>query len=66
MIYKNQMPYIAIGSLIGMGINAFQFSIAKNRKYIQKISELENENIKLNEQMVKIKLERSKTITIPN
>ena len=58
MIYKNQMPYIAIGSLIGMGINAFQFSISKNRKYTQKISELENENKLLNEQIVK--LERDK------
>jgi hypothetical protein len=60
MIYKNQIPYIALGSLCGITINAFQFSIAKNRKYIQKISELENENILLNEKILKLQLQLQK------
>lgn len=59
MIYKSQIKYIAIGSLCGMVINAFQFSIAKHRKLNRKITELENENNLLNEKIL-----NEKNITI--
>ena len=59
MIYKSQIKYTAICSLCAMGINAFQFYIAKNRAANRKITEMKNENKLLNEKIIDLEKEMS-------